>query len=72
MPLVKTNSEFYNLRLVFDCAEKEVDVKLYFKKRGELISVLFTLQKIIKNFENEVRFMLSDLEHYKKYYIVTP
>ena len=72
MPLVKTNSELCNLRLVFNCAEQEVDVKFYFKKREELISVLFTLRKITKNFVNEVRFMLSDLEHYEKYYIVMP
>jgi hypothetical protein len=58
--------------LVFNCAEQEIDIKLYFKKREELLSVIITLRRITKDYINEIRFLLNDIENYEKYYILMP
>lgn len=72
LPIVRNHSELCNLRLVFNCAEQEIDIKLYFKKREELLSVIITLRRITKNYVNEIRFLLNDIENYEKYYILMP
>ena len=72
LPLVKTPEELWNLRLVFNWAENEIDLKLYFKKREELLSVIFTLRSIARNSVNEIRFLLNEFENFSEYFIVMP
>jgi len=72
MPLVESHAELCNLRLVFNSAESEIDLKIYFKKREELLSVIFTLRKINKNCMNELSVFFNDVEFYEKYLINMP
>jgi hypothetical protein len=72
LPLVKTHAELCNLRLVFSWGESEVDLKLYIKKREELLSVIITLRRITKNYVNELRFLLNDIEYYETFFISMP
>jgi hypothetical protein len=71
-PIVKNHMELCNLRLVFGCSERRVDLKLYYKKREELLSVIITLRRITKIYVNEIRFILNDIDHLEKHYIVMP
>ena len=72
LPLVKTHEKLCNLRLVFNCAENEIDLKLYFKKREELLSVIFTLRSIARDSVNEIRFLLNEFNNFREYFIVMP
>ncbi|CAI2367775.1 unnamed protein product [Moneuplotes crassus] len=72
LPIVRNHAELCNIRLIFKCATKKIEIRLNYRKREELLSVIITLRRITKNYLNEMRFILNDTQYLEKYYILMP